>query len=530
MTRRIEEAYASSAGHWTWQAVPLREATVQEVRLTLLVLFGAVGILVLIACANVANLLLSRGLTRHIEFALRLALGATRGRLVRLLLSESLVLAVVGGWLGVLLATEATRVLVSLIPPGLDLPRAQEIGVDGRVITFAALVTMLTAILVGLVPSLSAPPGVQAALRHGARGSTRGSRTHVGSLLIIAEVALALILLAGAGLLSRSVWALTRVPPGFQPEHVLTMRTTLSATRYDREDRIRAFSQELLTRIERVPGVIRIGFANYLPMSRFGAAYRFEIEGRPEARIEDQKFAWVSVVGGRYFEAMGIPLLRGRVPGEADTQNTSAVFGIEEKLGQHEWPQEDPIGTHLTWHLDERTRLSGEIIGVVGSVRWQGLRADPPASAYWWFPQVPGRDLTVVTRTAGNPLSVAGLLPAQVRAIDPNQPVAEVRAMQDFVVDDVAQSPFTMRLLAGFAAAALLHASIGLYGVIAFDALQRTQEIGVRVALGAPRAHVLRVVMQRGMLLHRHGPGDRAGGGAGAGTFGGRSSLWHYAD
>jgi putative ABC transport system permease protein len=294
------------------------------------------------------------------------------------------------------------------------------------------------------------------------------------------------------------------------------MKTTLPENAYASDDRIRAFGSELLRVLGREPHISRAGFANYLPMSRGGAANRFEIEGRAETRVEDQKFSWVSIVGGRYFEAMGIPLVRGRLPGRQDTEKTEPVFVIDELLARRYWPNMDPIGARLTWFRDKNERLTGVVIGVVGSVKFRGLAADAPESAYWWFPQVTTRDFTLSVRSATDAAAVAPVVIGAIRQIDPDQPVADVRALATFVSDDLARPRFAMQLVGAFAVAALLLAGMGLYGVVAFWVARRASEIGLRVAIGAQPSDVLWLVMRRTVLL--------IGGGAAIGLI--TSMAW----
>ena len=498
IAKRLETEYPSYSRDWRVEVIPLLEATVMDVRMALLVLFAAVGILLLIACVNVAHLVMSRATRRHTELAVRLALGAARSRLLRQFATEGLVLAIAGGVLGVVVAVWGTPVLLSMVPAGFDVPRIREIHVDLRVLAFATAVTAITALVAGVAPLVGSLHGGAPHIVHlVARLSSSTPRSRVRDGLIVSEVALAFVLLVTAGLVVRSFVALNKVEPGFIADQVLTMRTTLSASKYTTDERVRRFGEELLKRIESLNGVLAAGTVGYLPLSGTGAAARFQIEGRPESGIDDQKFSWTTVVGGRYFEATGIPLRRGRFPDARDREATLPVFVIDEELARRFWPNQDPLGARLTWDGPDDEPVTGEIIGVVGSVHWRGLAAPPEPTTYFWFPQVPGRELTVVVRTAGNPVTATAPVMATIKDIDPDQAVADVRLLRELIAEDLAQPRFTMLLLGGFAVAALVLATIGLYGIISFATAQRTREIGIRIALGAQRDDVLRLVLQR---------------------------------
>jgi putative ABC transport system permease protein len=507
ISRALEQEYPETNTNVSLTLVPLYDVLVGSVRPALLVLMGAVGFVLLIACANVANLLLARAASRQKEIAIRVALGAGRFRLIQQLMTESIFLALLGGIVGFALAAWRIGFLVATVPESAEslLPRIKELTIDYRVFGFTLLISMLTGIIFGLAPALQiSKPDLNETLKEGGKGGGGGrSGRRLRSVLVVSEVALSLVLLISAGLMIRSFVNLLEVNPGFKTANILTARTSLSPQKYKEDGEVLAFYNSVVERVKALPGVQGVGLVSNLPMGGGDRSGGFIIEGRPAPNPAEVPIASIRIASSDYFRTLGIPLTSGRFFTEQDTLGKPEVVIINEALARKHWPNEDPIGKRIKNPaqpgLPEPPWLS--VVGVVGDIKHGTLTALPKPQLYFNFLQSPARNLSFVINTTSEPLSLGPAVRAQVLSVDKDQPLADVRSLDQIISDSLYVNRLSMVLLSILAGVALMLATVGIYGVMSYAVLQRTQELGIRMALGAQPRAILKLVLKQGLIL-----------------------------
>jgi len=499
---RLEQQYPDTNSRRGFFVEQTLRSLVTDIRPALLILLGAVSFVLLIACANVANLLLARAMSRHKEMAIRSALGASRWRVVRQLLIESVLLSVVGGAIGLLLAVWWSDLLIALGKQ--NIPRAVQVGLDWRVLLYTLMVSIGTGVLFGLAPAFhSSKTGLSESLKEGGRsGSSGATKNRLRASLVVSEVAVAVVLLVGAGLLIKSLWLLHTVKPGLDPTNILTFNIALPEVKYPSEQQSRFF-QDLRTRLQGMPGVQSASSVYPLPLSGDRFVISFEVDGRPVAP-KDQPAADFFVADPGYFKTMGIPLRKGRDFDERDQHKSPQVIIVSETFARLHFPNEDVIGKRIKPGIgtfeDEDTPMR-EIVGVVGDVKNRTLSTEPQAVYYVPQTQVPFSQMIMVVKTTGDPHGLVKSATQEVGAMDGDLPVFGVKTMDEYISQSVSTPRFNTTLLSIFAAVALVLTVVGLYGVMSYAVAQRTNEIGIRLALGAQTKDVLSLIIKQGLQL-----------------------------
>jgi putative ABC transport system permease protein len=495
---RLESQYPDTNKGWGVAASSLLDAAVGSFRPTLAILLGAVGLVLLVACANLANMHLARATGRAREMAIRAAIGAGRGRIIQQLLTESLVLSIVGGGLGLLVAYWSTSAFIKAYPR--LLPRSGDIHIDATVTAFTVGLSILTAILFGLAPAIAATrTRFTDTLKDGARGGGGRLRGWMRNGLVVAEVALALVLLAGAGLLLKSFVQLTRVDPGFQTDHRLTALTLLPRPKYDEPARMIDFYDRAMAALSAEAGVESVALTSTVPISGSDEIYSIDFEGRPPLPPGQGVSALYYLVSPNYFETMGIPVLKGRAFTDADRDGAPRVAIINDAFAKLHYPDEDPIGKRI--RIGRNSSIVREVVGVVATIKHYGLKDKDTAQMYEPFRQMPATGMMMVIKTTGEPTALIPAVRREIQRVDPAQPVATTASLEQMLADAGALPRVQAMLMALLGAIALALAAIGLYGVMAYTVSQRTQEIGIRMTLGAHSGSVLRMVLRQALTL-----------------------------
>ena len=500
IARRIEQEYPNISAGWGVNVISMHDQLVERGRPALLVLLGAVGFVLLIACVNVANLMLARATGRKKEIALRMTLGASRWRLVKQLLTESLLLALLGGGLGFALSLIGIRLLVSRLPS--EISSVRDVGLDPMVLGFTFAISVFTGILFGLVPALQASkPDLNATLKEGGKSSRSGlDRYHLRSVLVVAEVAMSLVLLIGAGLMIQSFLKLQEVKPGFDAENLLVVPITLPESTYPDPNHRATIFQQIVQRVGMLSGVQSVGASSIPPLSGRDRGSGFAVEGRPPMLRGEKLFGFLREITPNYFSTMRIPVVKGREFNDADRVNTLWVAMINETAARSYFPNEDPLGKRVTFNPGPNA-VWYTIVGVAGDVRHAGVAANPQPEFYGPYLQDPVPSMTLLIRTNADPSNLITAVRSEIRSANKDVPVADLRTMEQFIAESIARVRTTLLFLGLFATVALVLAVFGIYAFMSYTVSQRTYELGLRMALGAQQSQVLKLILGQGMKL-----------------------------